>query len=56
MTNNVQSKEDTIQAQIETLLQLLPTLKAELRFAGCEENAPILERIEDIRNKLKSVQ
>ncbi|WP_432467606.1 hypothetical protein [Agarivorans sp. Z349TD_8] len=43
-------------AQIAALLELLPTLKAELRFAGCEQGAPLFRRIEQMLSELNQAQ
>ncbi|WP_185826839.1 hypothetical protein [Shewanella canadensis] len=50
------SEEKTIQDQIEALLDLLPTLTTELRFAGCGDNAPISNRIKQACSELKRIQ
>lgn len=50
------SEEKTIQDEIEALLDLLPALDTELRFAGCDDNALILNRIQQACSELKRIQ
>lgn len=56
MNNELSVQQKTIRDQTEALLDLLPTLKAELYFAGCDEKSRILKRIDQVCSELRRLQ
>lgn len=56
MSNKIVQQQHTFRVQTKALLDLLPTLKAELYFAGCDEKSRLLQRIDQVYGELTQFQ